>query len=334
MTPTDARARPRRDPLRPDALGERLAAHRKARRRVVRLAVILASLALATSAAAAGVAILGSPAPPAVKRDLLDVDRGMPRDLRLNPDVAHARAVAASNGSVVYFAALKGGGYCAELVTRAAGPRGAVCSTAQQAQRTPISVTVPFSDPVRPDSPVTVSGRVASPSARTVELVYPDGASDSVGLGERGFYAAEVPPAHLAAVHQHGLLLVARDGDGKPLAQAVIPTDAITPPSEAERPDPIQIDTVSTERDFTRVLRVRGELHLAGVDHLTLRYPDGTTVRVPLRGRRFDYAIPTVRQHDLMTPGTVTAWRADGRALAHRPVAAVAYWRAREGGRG
>jgi hypothetical protein len=300
----------------------------------VRLAVVLASLAVAGTAAGAGVELLGSPAPPGVRRDLREVDRGMPRDLRLNPDVAHARAVAAANGSVVYFAPLQGGGYCAELVTPAAGPRGAVCSTAEQALRTPISVTVPFRDPVRPDSPVTVSGRVASAGARSVELVYPDGGSDSVELGERGFYLAKVPPEHLAAVHQHGLLLIARDGDAEPLAQAVLPTDAITPPSKVERPDPIEIDTVSTERDFTRVLRVRGQLHLAGVDHLTLRYPDGMTVQVPLRGQRFDYAVPTVRQHDLMTPGTITAWSADGRALANRPVAAVAFWRGRERGGG
>jgi hypothetical protein len=54
---------------------------------------------------------------------------------------------------------------------------------------------------------------------------------------------------------------------------AAHPTDAITPPSEVERPDPIEIDTASTERDFTR-------------------------------------------------------------ALAYRPVAAVAHWRTREAGRG
>jgi len=119
----------------------------------VRLAVVLASLALAGSAAGTGIELLGSPAPPAVRRDLRDVDHGMPRDLRLNPDVTQARAVAAANGSVVYFAPLKGGGYCAELVTQAAGSRGAVCSTAQQAQRTPISVTVPFSDPSGPTRP-------------------------------------------------------------------------------------------------------------------------------------------------------------------------------------
>ena len=177
---------------------------------------------------------------------------------------------------------------------------------------------------------MTVSGRVASASAPSVELVYPDGGSDLVDLGERGFYVADVPPAHLAAVHEHGLLLIARDADAEPLAQAVLPTDAITPPSKVERPDPIEIDIVSTEGDFTRVLRVRGKLHLAGVDHLTLQYPDGMTMWVPVRGQRFDYAVPTGRQHDLMTPGTVTAWSGDGRALADRPVAAVAFWRGRE----
>jgi hypothetical protein len=185
VTLTGAGVQPRRDPLRPDAGGERLAARHWARPRVVRLAVILASLAMASSAAAAGRELLGSPAPPAVKRDLGEVDRGMPRDLRLNPDVAHARAVAASNGSVVYFAALQGGGYCAELVTQAAGPRGAVCSTAVQTQSTPISVTVPFSEPIRADSPVTVSGHVASASARLVELVYPDGGSDAASHWRR-----------------------------------------------------------------------------------------------------------------------------------------------------
>ena len=84
-------------------------------------------------------------------------------------------------------------------------------------------------------------GRRAASSSST-----PTAARESVSLGERGFYVADVPAAHLAAVHRHGLLLVARDDDGERVAQAVIPTDAITPPTEAERPhDPIELDTVS-----------------------------------------------------------------------------------------
>ena len=312
---------------------ERLAARRRRRRRTLRLAVaVTATLVLASSAAIAGFEILGSPAPPSVKRDLAGVDRGMPRDLRRNPDVAHAHAVAAAHGSVVYYAALRDGGYCAELVTRAEGARGAVCSSAAQAG-SGLSVTVPYTDPVRADSPVTVSGHVADADARSVELVYPDGGTDSVALGERGFYVADVPEAHLRAVHAHGLMLVARDRDGEALTQAVVPSDAITPPSEAERPhDPIELDTVSTESDLTLVLRVRGDLHVAGAARVVLRYPDGTTVRLPLHGRRFDYAVPRERRRDLMRPGTVTALRADGHVLAERPVAAVAYWNARNGG--
>ena len=320
------------DDLMPAA--QRLAARRRRRRRTLRLAAaVAATLALASSVAIAGFSILGAPAPPAVKRDLLDVDRGMPRDLRLNPDVAHAHAVAAADGSVVYYAALRGGGYCAELVTAQGRARGAVCSGAGEAVRRGLSVTVPFTDPVRPDSPVTVSGRVADASARSVELVYPDGGHDTVSLGARGFYVAAVPPAHLRAVHADGLMLIARDADGAALAQAVVPSDAITPPSEAERPhDPIELDTVSSGGDLTKVLRVRGDVHVRGVARVTLRYPDGVTVRVPLRGRRFDLAVPRGRQGDLMRPGTVTALGADGRVLARRPVAAVAYWHARDGG--
>jgi hypothetical protein len=180
-----------------------------------------------------------------------------------------------------------------------------------------------------------VSGRVADPRARTVQLVYPDGGSQSVAVQRGGFYLADVAADHLAAVHRHGLMLIARGDDGKPLAQAVAPSDAITPPSESDRPhDPIELDTVSTEADFTQVLRVRGRLYIRGVDHVTLKYADGTTVRLPLDGGRFDYAVPAERRHDLMQPGSVTAWSADGKLLAQRPVAAVAYWRAANSGGG
>ena len=308
----------------------RLAARRRARLRAARIAVAAAAtLALGGTAAVAGFDVLGSPAPPAVQRDLLDVDRGMPADLRLNPAVDDAHAVAATDDSVVYYARLAGGGYCAELVTRAAPPRGAVCTTDTGAHG--MSVTVPFTDPVTDNSPVTVSGRVSEPDAATVDLVYPDGGTGAAAVGHAGFYVADVPPRHLAAVHRHGLLLVARDPDGGRLAQAVIPTDAITPPSEADRPhDPIELDTVSTESDLSLVLRVRGEVHVPGVDHVTLRYPDGSSVRIEPRGGRFDYAVPKNRQGELMTPGTVTAYDAHGAVLAERPVAAVAYWHSRQ----
>ena len=78
---------------------------------------------------------------------------------------------------------------------------------------------------------------------------------------------------------------------------------------------------MSTGSDLTLVLRVRGGLYVPGVDHLTLRYPDGRTVRIEPHGNRFDYAVPKERQDDLMTPGTITAYDAHGSVLAERPVA-------------
>ena len=86
---------------------------------------------------------------------------------------------------------------------------------------------------------------------------------------------------------------------------------------------------MSTESDLTLVLRVRGSLYVHGVDHLTLRYPDGRTVTIEPRGDRFDYAVPEGRQGDLIDTGTVTAYDARGTVLAERPVAAVAYWHSR-----
>src|SRR3954447_17651261 len=211
--------------LRPAA--QRVTAARRRRRRAVRITTLAAALvSLLASVALGAAAILGGPAPDSVKRDLRAIDEGMPADLRLNPDVEHARAVAIAGDATVYFAQLADGGYCAELVTGTQA-RGAVCSTAQQTDRTPLSVTVPFTDPVTDGSPVTVSGHVSLAAARTVQFVYPDGAADEVPLSPTRFYVADVPEAHLAAVHRRGLLLVARDGDGRALTQAVVPSDAI-----------------------------------------------------------------------------------------------------------
>jgi len=263
--------------------------------------------------------------------DLAAVDDGMPADLRLDPDVEHAHSVAASGGATVYFASLAGGGYCAELVTRGRG-RGAVCSSAAATDRTPLSVTIPFTDPVTDDSPVTVSGHVSRPDARSVELVYPDGGRDTVSISPERFYVAEVPEAHLAAVHRRGMLLVARGAGGEPVAEAVVPFDAVTPLPESEVPkDPIEVETVTDNGDMSRLLRIRGALHVAAATRLELRYPDGDRVGVPIDGNAFDLALPAGRRGSLARePGELTAYAADGRVVATRPVAAVSYWHARE----
>jgi hypothetical protein len=233
--------------------------------------------------------------------------------------------------AVVYFAALRDGGYCAELVTRGRG-RGAVCSTAEQTDSTPLSVTVPFTDPVTDASPVAVSGHVSAGDAAGVEFVYPDGGHDTAAVSPDRFYVFEVPTEHLRAVHRGGLMLVARDAEGRAVAEAVVPTDAVTPPTEAERPhDPIEAETTSTEDDLTQVLAVHGTVDLAGVASLKLRYPDGTAVGLELRGRRFSYRLPAPRRGDLArAPATVEAYDADGRKLGERAVASVSFWRGRE----
>lgn len=318
--------------LRPAA--QRLAATRSRRRRAARTAgLATATAGLLATAALGASALLGRPAPESVKRDLQGVDQGLPADLRRNPDVESAHSVAVAGGSTVYFAQLADGGYCAELVTRGRA-RGAVCSTAVQTAKTPIGVTVPFTDPIQATSPVTVSGHVSVARARTVQLVYPDRAAGEVPISPARFYVAEVPERHLAAVHRHGLLLIARGAGGEALAQAVVPTDAITPPPESQRPrDPIEIDTISDGDDLTRMLGVRGTVQIAGVSRLALRYPDGHTAAIPLNGHRYRFDVPRAREGDFATrPGTIEAFDARGRKVGERKVASVAYWRRLNGG--
>jgi hypothetical protein len=319
--------------LRPAA--QRLAAGRQRRRRVTRTAMVgAAGACLLASAALGATAILGQPAPESVKRDFRAVDEGMPADLRANPDVEHARAVAVSGDSTVYFAQLADGGYCAELVT-GDRPRGAVCSSTEQSAKTPLSVTVPYTDPVTASSPVRVSGHVSLADAKTVQLVYPDGGVDEVALSPDRFYVADVPQGHLAAVHRHGLLLIARSEDGGALAQAVVSHDAITPPSEAERPhDPIEIDTISDGGDFTKVLGMRGEVRIPGATRLRLRYPDGHSVAVPsFDGRRFEIDVPPDRESDFAdATGAILAFDSTGRQVGERAVYSVGRWHRRHGG--
>src|SRR6184192_3143058 len=81
-------------------------AHR--RRRLARVAAIASAAALGLAGAGFGAAaLLGWPAPLHVQKDIAAVDRGLPPDLRLNPDVEHARAVAATATATLYAASLR-----------------------------------------------------------------------------------------------------------------------------------------------------------------------------------------------------------------------------------
>lgn len=284
-----------------------------------------ATITLTSAAIATGV--LGGPAPPSVTHDLQELDRGMPADLRQDADVSRARAAAVSGDSVVYFAPRSRGGYCAELVT-AGHARGAVCSDDTSA----MTVTVPFTDPVKPTSPVTVSGRVAAGAAE-VQVIYPDGGSDAVEVSPDRFYVAGVPGEHLAAVHAHGLLLVARAAGGGEVAKAVVREDAITPQSDPTPADPIETDLLSDGNDLTKLLGVRGRVNAGGVARLELTYPDGTTVPVPIDGRRYRIDFPPARRDDFArASGTIAAYSASGRRIARRAVYSVAGWHREHGG--
>ena len=208
-----------------------------------------------------------------------DVDRGMPRDLRLNPQVGdrgsggHGRL-----GRLLRPASRR------RLLRRARDARHAaarsVCSTDADGGGRGMSVTVPFTDPVRDDSPVTVSGRVSRAGAASVELVYPERGTGSVAIGDAGFYVAEVPAGHLRAVHGHGSCwsraTPARrarpGGDPGRRDHAAFGGGAPARPDRARHGE-------HRIRPHAGAARARRPLR-AGVDHLTLRYPDGRTVRI------------------------------------------------------
>ena len=122
--------RQRLSPRRPRSGLRPASERRRARRRALRVAAISGVTALVVAGAAFATAtLLGWPAPDHVKKEIAAVDRGLPEDLRLNPDVEHASAVASSGSSTLYAASLKDGGHCTELVTPDDRGRGATCST-------------------------------------------------------------------------------------------------------------------------------------------------------------------------------------------------------------
>jgi len=296
----------------------------------IRVAALAGAILLVIGAAAGTAAILlGEPAPPAVRKDMAGVDAGFPADLRLNPDVANARSVATTGTSTLYFAELKDGGYCTELVTSGV-PRGAVCHTAHELASIPLEVTIPFTDPVTNTSPVTIGGRVNTAGASSIEIRYGDGSSGSIPLESGGFFVYEVPAGHLAVIHGSDFQLVAIAQDGTEVATAHVPAIGEEPEGPVEDPAPITVDTISDASDFTKVLGVRGRVNAEGAVSLEFQYPDGTVVSVPIQeDGSYDFDIPAEREADLFeAPGTLVARDAGGKEVASAPVAAVAFWRA------
>jgi hypothetical protein len=287
-------------------------------------------LAGGTGVAAAG-GVLGSPAPPSVLDDLAAVDRGMPADLRLNPDLSGARAVAATASAVLYAADLPDGGHCSEIVVGGGRPSGAVCTRASALGARPVEVTAPIA---APGAPLVLGGRLNEPGLDGLHARFADGSTAEVAIGDAGFWLYEVPTDHHRSVLDGGLTLVATRG-GQPAGEPVT-----VPPLRDEEDggaldvlQPIFVSTVSDDADLTSVLAVEGKVHAEGAASLELLYPDGTVEPVALGADgsyRHDLALD--RRDDLAaTPGLLVARDASGTTVASAPVASVAWWRTQGG---
>jgi hypothetical protein len=305
---------------------------RRRRRRLARATAIACAGGLVLAGAGLGAAaLLGWPAPAHVKQELAAVDRGLPTDLRLNPDVENARAVAATASATLYAASLRDGGSCTEIVAAGERGRGATCTTGAQLAARALEMTVP-SDNADPQGPVVVGGRINAASGASLETVYADGSTETVELGDDRYFLFEVPPAHRASVHESGLELIARDGGGTVVGRARLPADWDDPAVPDEQ-SPLYVSTRSDESDFTKVYGLEGHVGAAGAATLQLDYGDGTHAAIPLQPNgSYEYTVPPGRVDDFMRPRTLVARAADGRVVATATVAAVAYWRARERG--
>lgn len=304
--------------------------HRARRRRLLRTIVLASAVLAALAGAAFGTALLlGWPAPEHVKREIAAVDRGMPEDLRLNPDVEHAVAVAATETSTLYAATLRGGGSCTEIVTPQDRGRGATCTTAGELGSRPIEVTLPFDDGSASEAPVVLGGRVNERAGKRLEIVYADGSADDVPLGDDRYFLFDVPSGQVPSVRADGFALVARDADGAETARTAVP-GTWDDPARPDREEPIYVSTHSDESDLTKVYGFDGFVGAGAATQLALDYGDGTRVTIPIRDdRSYDYTVPPDRVDAFMAPRKLEALDGDGAVVASTWVAAVAYWRGR-----
>jgi len=321
------------DALRSDLLAAYggLLARRRHRLALVRGVAVCSLAVLALAGAAFGTAaLLGWPAPPHVKKEIAAVDQGLPADLRLNPDVEHARAVAATETATLYAASLRDGGSCTEMVTGGDRGRGATCTTGAQRGWRPLDVTMPSDDQAGPDSPVVVGGRVNAEAGASLHVLYADGSTDPFPLGDDRYFLFEIPAAHRASVHASGLELVAEDAHESVVGRATVPADWDDPAVPDEQA-PLYVSTRSDESDFTKVYGVEGHVSAAGAARLELDYGDGMRVSIALQpDGSYEYAVPADRIDDFMQPRTLSALDDHGRVVASAAVAAVAYWRGRD----
>ncbi len=292
-------------------------------------AVVGASVAGVGVAVASGV--FGSPAPDSVRKHLAELDRGMPADLRYDPDVTHARAVAVAGPATLYFADLADGGYCIEVSTDAM-PRGASCVPAADVSGMPLDVTAPI--PPTDGAPLIVGGRTNNDAITTVEVRYADGGRDLVPFGDERTWLLVVPDAHRASALDDGVVIAGLDDTRETVASIAVPPLRDEDPTGTahDANTPFTLMTTSDGDDLTLILGINGRVNIPGDVRLHAVFPDGSRIGVPVDsdGHYRLMLSPDRRDDFATTPGHLVA-NVDGERVASRPIASVAWWRAHAG---
>ena len=285
-----------------------------------------AAVTVAIGSAAAASGVLGDPAPEPIRAHIAAVDEGLPDDLRLNPDVEHATAVATTAAGVLYAADVTGGGYCYEIATEGDRPRGAVCVRPDQVTARAIEVTAPI--PADAAAPLLVAGRINDAAVERIVARYSNGTSEDIALGLGGYWMIEVPDAARQVALTDGLEIVGLGTDGAELAVQPVPPLADEDPTgtahDAEQP--IFVSTFSDEHDLTLVLGLEGSVNAEGATTLELQYPDGTISEIALApDGTYQYTLPPERQSDLAAAwAQLTARDANGAVVATASFSSVA----------
>ena len=305
--------------------GSNVVALRSSRRRRTLwvAAAVVGTSALATAAAASG--ILGGPAPEPIRDDLAAVDAGLPEDLRANPDVENAMAVASTAGAVLYAADVKDGGYCYEIATEGAQSRGAVCVTASRLGDRSIEITAPI--PPDDAAPLLVGGRINDGRVERIVARYPNGTSVDVELGLSGYWLLEVDDGARDVALATGLEIIGVGGDGQEVStDAVPPLRDDDPAGALDKAQPIFVSTISSEHDLTLVLGVEGSVNIAEAATLELQYPDGTSTPITLAAdRSYQFMLAPERHSDFAQAwGQLVARDADGATVATTSFSSVA----------
>ncbi len=306
-----------------------LALRRPGRRRGRRLALAAVAVTggLTTAAAAAGV--LGRSAPDRVREHLAALDHGMPEDLRLNPDLDHARAVASTASGVLYAADLKDGGYCLEVVSGGDRPRGAACITAAHLGDRAMDVTAPI--PSNPAGALLVGGRINDERVKRVVARYSSGRSVGTALGLERYWLFDVPASERDDALNTGLEVAGIAADGHDVVTQVIPPLRDDDPlgTRLDHAQPIFVSTISDGDDLTLVLGIEGSVNVAGAVTLALQYPDGTTSMVPVApDGTYRFMLPAERRDDFAaSSGRLIVRDGAGIIVATAPVSSVASYR-------